>query len=115
MRRAMDLGVVIVRTVTTGETMTKVVFNDSHGGFGLSPQARELYKVRAGHEFEDSCDRHDPILVSIVEELGEDANNWLSRLRIRTVDGNRYRIRNMGLDGLEVVEVPGDIKWVETL
>jgi hypothetical protein len=92
----------------------KIVINSEHGGFGLSDEALELYLTRKGLPFvkeewkfgrfnflkpdnKKECyldfeiERNDPVLVQIVEELGEEANGLYSSLKI--------------------VEIPDDVKW----
>ena len=54
-------------------------------------------------------DRHDPILVQVVEELGERANGPHADLRITEVDGP-YRIDEY--DGAESVETPDSYEWI---
>lgn len=73
-----------------------VVINTRYGGFGLSDLAVAKYKLLAG--IEDTLDwsmydiaRDDPYLVSVVQELGEDANGIFANLKI--------------------VEVPADVDW----
>lgn len=56
-----------------------------------------------------NVDRHDPILVQVVEELGDKANGKYSELAIAEVDG-QYRIDEY--DGMESVETPGSYDWV---
>jgi hypothetical protein len=68
----------------------KIIINTDFGGFGLSQKAFELYKQRAGIEnvSKNKWDvdyRDDPIMVSIVEELGEEADDHFSRLEIREI------------------------------
>ena len=61
----------------------KVVVNKSFGGFGLSEEAMRLYTERGGASEEDySMDRTDPILVALVEELGEKVNGRYAQLAI---------------------------------
>jgi hypothetical protein len=96
-----------------GSTMVrKVVINRKYGGFGLSNEAMELLAekkgisitakkygyeiIRDGKEtgeifYERNFKRDDPDLVSVVELLGERANDCYSRL--------------------EVVEIPEDVSW----
>lgn len=84
----------------------KVVINKCYGGFGLSKEACELYAERKGiklgewneawrfHEGdfnEREIERNDPVLVQIVEELGDKANDECAKLRI--------------------VEIPDDVEW----
>ena len=54
--------------------------------------------------------RHDPILVQAVRELGDKASGDGSTIKIKTLKGNRYIIREY--DGLEWVVEPEDIKWI---
>jgi len=48
--------------------------------------------------------RHDPILVQVVEELGDEASGEYARLRIYETDSDRYRIDEY--DGAESVITP---------
>lgn len=95
--------------------MTKIVYNNCFGGFGLSKKAVERYfelmgwglvVVNEDHEWEyyhrqhsgeyfypHDLERDDPILVQVVEELGSEANAKFSELAIRELPaGTRYRI-----------------------
>lgn len=76
----------------------KVVINRRYGGFGISREARELYSKyylerykRIGDYHDYDVDRTDPILVRVVEELGEQADGGFAKLK--------------------VIEVPDDIEW----
>ena len=95
----------------------KIVINKKYGGFGLSEEAVLLYgdkkglniiaqqdeKVKTithyyldekkdGNQFgEWEIERNDPILVEVVEQLGDLANSRYAKLKI--------------------VEVPDDVKW----
>lgn len=53
-------------------------------------------------------ERNDPILVQVVEELGEKAGGKYTTLQVVDVCG-AYRIEEY--DGKEWVETPGDIGW----
>lgn len=96
----------------------KIVINSDFGGFGLSDKAMELYLTRKGLPFvkedwkfgssnrfifmksddkkecyfESEIERNDPILIQVVEELGDEANGSYSSLK--------------------VVEIPDDVKWI---
>jgi hypothetical protein len=75
--------------------MIKVVINRDFGGFGLSDEAEALYKERKGitdprWAYYDIL-RDDPILVQIVEEMGDKADGTFAALK--------------------VVEVPDDADW----
>ena len=70
----------------------KIVINKCYGGFGLSDVAETRYKNESGNDISQwSIPRNDAILVSIVEELGEDS--W------------------GGYAELKVVEIPDGIEW----
>jgi hypothetical protein len=72
--------------------MIKVVISRCYGGFGLSAEASALYASRTGKDLYDhEIPRDDPILVGVVEELGEAAS------------GN--------FANLNVVEIPADVNW----
>lgn len=71
----------------------QIVINSCYGGFGLSDKALALYNTLANTELEYYYDieRNDPILVHVVETLGNEANDRFAKLRI--------------------VEIPDDIEW----
>ena len=99
--------------------MNKVVFNNSFGGFTLSPLALSWLSER-GHEVSDSgwdevnnCPfpRHHPALVECVEVLGEKAGDeFVSDLAIAEIEGNQYYIEDY--DGNETVHTPKNVRWV---
>ena len=116
--------------------MTKVVYNACYGGFGLSDEAIKLYAELAGIEIYpwknsrftfwfleepngrsdvecfsvDSIERHDPILVQVVETLGDGANGSYANLCIAKISGNKYQISEY--DGYETVIEPEDQDWI---
>lgn len=83
----------------------KVVINSTYGGFSLSKEAQDMYCAAKGidpgewhpdycfyKDFNDlDLERDDPILVDVVEQLGEGANGNYSSLKI--------------------VEIPDDVQW----
>lgn len=104
--------------------MHKVVYNACYGGYGISEQGAEWLlangaspeKVRIHHDEWGyvACDleRHDPLLVRMVEELGEQANGSHAQLRVLTMEQPLYRIREY--DGSESVEEPRHIRWSDS-
>jgi hypothetical protein len=87
----------------------KVVYSACFGGFGLSDAAEALYLERTGEEFcSFDTPRHCPALVAVVEELGDAANSNYSRLVVKEIKGNQYRIHEY--DGSETVYTPHS-KW----
>lgn len=92
--------------------MTKIVYNGCFGGFSISAAAVKRYAELIGKEISVYPDlpRHDPVLVQVVEELGEAANGRQADLRIANVPaGSKYRID--AYDGNESVMTPDDYYW----
>ena len=87
--------------------MQKIVINAQHGGFGLSEEAMQLYKILTGIATQSILYNHEilrdsPQLVQIVEQLGERANNRYSRLKVVEVpEGVEWHIHEY--DGMEHV------------
>ena len=71
----------------------KIVINNCYGGFGLSKEALVLYNERSGAvvTYDFNIKRNDPILVEVVEQLGEAANGDYAELK--------------------VIEIPDDVQW----
>lgn len=69
----------------------KVVYNNSYGGYSLSPRCLELYNEKrllnnlSPIYNQWLIQRHDPYLVEAVEELGPQANNRYSNLSIESI------------------------------
>lgn len=59
------------------------------------------------HDFK----RTDPVLVQVVEELGNKANGTCAELSVVEFSGNKYRVCEY--DGMEWVETPDSIQWEE--
>ena len=102
----------------------KVVFNGCFGGYGVSELgARWLLdnganpgNVRLTQSGEDvyvtcNIERHDPLLVRMVEVLGWKANGDSARLVVREISQPLYRIEEY--DGAERIEEPDDISWTD--
>ncbi len=86
----------------------KIVINTCFGGYGLSKKAKELL-VENGLDGSHTP-RHHPILVSIVETLGEEANGSFAELSIVEIDSDRYFIEDY--DGSETVITPNNLQWI---
>ena len=92
----------------------KIVINNCHGGFGLSEEATELYAKYKGLDLRKEekntnsvlpsdyyvggewfnyrhIDRNDVALVRVVQELGEKADGFCSKLKL--------------------VDIPTDVQW----
>lgn len=117
--------------------MTKIVLNNSYGGFGLShaamlrlaqlkgidvyPEHRYGYyiywlepiaegKTRKNGKTFEAPDRTDPDLVRVVEELGSEANDDYSDLVVSEIpSGTLYRICEY--DGKESIEYADRVQW----
>lgn len=89
---------------------TKVVYNSKYGGFSLSSAGLKAYNDKRRKaklpiiEQSEFIKRHDPMLVSVVETLGEKANGAYAKLAIREIPSSYetcYEISEY--DGLEHV------------
>ena len=105
------------KTSTSGDMMTKIVYNSCYGGFGMSAQAIDRYWEIKGetrpdpeHWWYEDIKRDDPVLAQVVEELGEGANSSHAYLNIREIPkGTLYRIEEY--DGMENVVTQYEYKW----
>ena len=90
----------------------KVAYNNCFGGFSLSEKAESrLVELGVLKENIPYLNRHDLRLIQVIEELKNEANSRFSYLKIETILGNKYRIDEY--DGLESVQTPDDIDWIE--
>ena len=110
--------------------MRKIVYNACYGGFGLSDKAVQRYSDLTGlglthhkpyllghwelpngdYWYDTDLSRSDPILVQVVEELGEEANGDYAKLAFREVEpGTKYRIDEY--DGMESVMTSDEYVW----
>ena len=113
--------------------MTKIVYNNCYGGFGLSREAVLLGRELSGNPnwcgpcikgdfWEEgkpvdydygggrNLDRADPILVQVVEQLGKKANGMCASLAIVDIPkGTAYRIDEY--DGNESVQTMSSYDW----
>jgi hypothetical protein len=94
----------------------KVVINTCYGGFRLSEEGkarlRELNPSLPEGFYEEQIPRHDKYLVQVVEELGVMAGaSWGTALEVRVIEGKKYRVCEY--DGMEWVETPGTITWLD--
>lgn len=101
---------------------TKVVYNACYGGFNLSKLALERLAELGCPGASDALQhsfcgcycfdipRHDPLLVQVVEELGDEASGQCARLRIEEIEGDRYLIDDY--DGRETIQTSIDADWI---
>lgn len=96
-------------------TQHKVAYNTCYGGFSLSEKAKMLYRELTGMSEDDYLDvhdipRHDPVLISVIEKLGSEANGTYARIAIRPINTSAYRISEY--DGAERVITPADENYI---
>lgn len=111
--------------------MTKIVYNACYGGFSLSAAAIRMYLDLKGFKYKEKptkysftefevegwdnfydrrIERDDPILVEVVEKLGDKASGSCAKLRVEDIPkGTLYRIDEY--DGYESIETKDDIEW----
>lgn len=104
--------------------MGKAVINTCYGGFKISEKAYDwlkehnidedlIEKWNSRHTGLSSCQyhgpRHHPLLIQCVEELGEEASDYYSKLKVVEFEGDLYQIDEY--DGLESIETPDQIYW----
>ncbi len=92
----------------------KVVVNSCYGGFSLSIKAQNrLIELGAkgtdSYGCRDIC-RHDPLLIQVIEEMGEGANGSCAHLEVEEIEGRLYSIDEY--DGMESVVEPDDQVWI---
>lgn len=95
--------------------MTKIVYNECHGGFGLSRAALRLYRNATGRTPDNGgqdLSRTDPTLVRIVETYPQHVvSDRYAALAIRDLPpGTRYRIDEC--DGAESVITIDEHEWL---
>ena len=97
----------------------KVAYNDNGDGFMLRDSALHMIMKRKGMdcilEVENMMDinRHDPDLIAVIEELGSEASEFLSKVVIQEIpDGVLYEIEEYG--GYEEV-VPPRMTWEQAM
>lgn len=86
---------------------TKVVYNDSHCPFTISPKAIcWLFEHGSGDLFDCRghflLKRHHPLFVKCIETLGDLANGWTTDAR-----------GNVSVCAFEIAEVPGSYYYIE--
>jgi hypothetical protein len=104
-----DFGYVTYWTIPKEERVGIIKYDDWHEA---TPEAK-----RISNELYDkytlstrNFDRTDPILVQVVEELGEEANGSCATLTIGELEkGTLYRVTKY--DGYESIETINDIEW----
>ena len=96
----------------------EVVINKCYGGYGLSTEAIALYLTKTGNEYSfdgtrftvngklfyaSNIQRHDPVLIEVVKELGDKTNGPSAELKIVSIPKHAgYSIDEY--DGSESIE-----------
>lgn len=111
--------------------MNKIVINTCYGGFNVSDKAiewmiengleKEWYSENSKYNPENeysykyylkyNIPRHHPLLIQVIETLGEEARGLCAELEIREIEGDKYRICEY--DGQEWIETPDSIEWTK--
>ncbi len=81
----------------------KIVINRCYGGFSVSELAKNLYQLMTGEELVDyDVKRTDPVLVTIVETIGDRADGICASLAVIEIpDDVDYTIDDY--DGVESI------------
>ena len=88
----------------------KVVANGCFGGYGFNELGEAIF-ADLGYPDPMSLPRHHPVLVKIVEEMGNEISGLGSDLYVETIKGHEYRIKEY--DGSETVVVPGQSNYIK--
>jgi len=100
----------MILTDEKGRQFIPIVYNQRHGGFGLSDEAKARYLEFHDNIQQDRIDRSDPVLVRVVRELGSKANSRGANLTIGFVEvGQLWRISEY--DGMEEIEIFDPKQW----
>ena len=92
------------KTEPSGELKAKFLME--YHEFEYTKEENKWINENSLYDIKREIERHDPILVSIVEELGKEANSMSADLQIEDITGNKYRINEY--DGNESVSTPAD-------
>ena len=80
----------------------KVVINRCYGGYGISEEAERILLMTLGEEGSNEMERHNPVFVSLVENMGEAVNGSFAKLEVIEIeDGLDYDVDEY--DGYESV------------
>lgn len=67
-------------------TEFEVIYNNKYGGFDISPEGLAEYNKRTGKDvkYAEAIHSEDPVLISLVKEMGDKINTKNSKLCIAT-------------------------------
>jgi len=98
------------------EQTIEIMYNSIHGGFGFSNKAIKMYCEKKGIEYIPQTDedynrrigysilRHDKVMISIIKEIGKEANSEYSNIKLEKIPEKYleyYEIEKY--DGLESI------------
>lgn len=86
-----------------------VVVNGCFGGYGFNELGEAIF-ADLGFQDPMTLSRHHPVLVKVVEEIGNEISGMGSDLYVETIKGHEYRINEY--DGSETVVVPGQSNYI---
>ena len=91
------------------QSQVKVVANGSYGGYGFNDLGYEIFN-KLGISEPLHLERHDPILIMVVEKIGNLISGSGCDFYIETIKGNEYRISEY--DGSETIIVPKNDNYI---
>lgn len=104
-----SLGIVTYWIVPPHQRIAPLEGDDWHAATIEERHAHNTEYSKQTIDDRDIC-RHDPALVQVVEELGDEASGMFADLAVRELpDGASYRIEEY--DGRESVMTPDDYDW----
>ena len=92
----------------------EILYNKCFGGFGFSSEAMNEYynrkqTVDPSSFSEYEIERHDPVMLQIVKELGPRANGYCARLAIQSIPSHFVKYYEIDeYDGSESVRIKYD-------
>ena len=91
------------------QSQVKVVANGSYGGYGFNDLGYEIFN-KLGISEPLHLERHDPMLIMVVEKIGNLISGSGCDFYIETIKGNEYRISEY--DGSETIIVPKNDNYI---
>ena len=92
----------------------EILYNKCFGGFGFSSEAMNEYfnrkqTVDPSSFSEYEIERHDPVMLQIVKEMGSRANGYCARLAIQSIPSHFVKYYEIDeYDGSESVQIKYD-------
>lgn len=86
----------------------EVIYNNKYGGFDISPEGLAEYNKRTGKDikYAEAIHSEDPVLISLVKEMGDKINTKNSKLCIATFSKEfQHFLKWHEYDGKESVSI----------